>query len=104
MFSFKPNPDYVPGGVNNFWISGSSGSSGSSGKGGVPTTGCLERSRNGAGGNCEACGAAGQGMERTGGGGFGGVRTGSIANSQKDGSKKIFASKFGFHLENFAPL
>ena len=98
MFSFKPNPDYVPGGVNNFWISGSSG------KGGVPPTGGLERSGNGAGGNCEAGGAAGQGMERAGGGGFGGARTGSMANSQKDGSKKTFASKFGFHLENFAPL
>ena len=24
MFSFKPNPDYVPGGVNNFWLAGSS--------------------------------------------------------------------------------
>jgi len=24
MFSFKPNPDYTPGGISNFWISGSS--------------------------------------------------------------------------------
>ena len=22
MFAFKPNPNYVPGGVNNFWVSG----------------------------------------------------------------------------------
>ena len=25
MFPFKPNPAYVPGGVNNFWVSGHGG-------------------------------------------------------------------------------
>ena len=33
MFSLQPNPDYVPGGINNFWLSGSSAREGPSDRG-----------------------------------------------------------------------
>ena len=90
MFSFKPNPDYVPGGVNNFWLSGSSA-------GGGPPNGEVERSSSIGYGGVD--GSVQQGMERAGGGGFG-----SSMMNKKDQSKKCFEGKFEGFMEKFSPL
>jgi hypothetical protein len=92
MFAFKPNPNYVPGGVNNFWVS----------ENGSPPSGEVEQ---GGGGG----GAVEHRMERAGGSGFGAGMSNTWSTPQKDESKKMapkepFFGKFGGFMENVAPL
>ena len=87
MFAFKPNPNYVPGGVNNFWVSGN----------GCPPAGEAENGANRAGYVEQGIGA--------GGSGFGAGMRSMWSNQQKEEPKKEpLLSKIGGLMENFAPL
>ena len=84
MFPFKPNPAYVPGGVNNFWVSGHGG----------PPAGGAENSAGGGGG-------ADKEVELTDGAG-----TRSLCSPQQHEQyrKEPLFCKFRGLMENFAPL
>eukprot|EP00092_Neocalanus_flemingeri_P041480 GFUD01045166.1.p1 GENE.GFUD01045166.1~~GFUD01045166.1.p1 ORF type:complete len:108 (+),score=28.66 GFUD01045166.1:300-623(+) len=100
MFSFKPNPHYVPGGVTNFWLSGSSAS-------GESSTVEVERSDYGRGADGDG-GAVLKGMGKVGGGDLGAFIRTSFSYPQKDESqnpfgKESFADKFAGLMEGFNP-
>ena len=91
MFAFNPNPNYVPGGVNNFWVSGN----------GCPPAGEAENGANSAGSVEQGIGA--------GGCGFGVSMRNMWSNQQKEEPKKEpkkepLLGKIGGLMENFAPL
>jgi len=93
MFPIRPNPDYVPGGVNNFWLSGN---------GGPPAEG-------GAGGHGGGGGGVDKGnmVENHGGSEVQGVKSAfSVIQKMEMGQprKEQFLTKFGNMMENFASL
>eukprot|EP00092_Neocalanus_flemingeri_P026385 GFUD01028602.1.p1 GENE.GFUD01028602.1~~GFUD01028602.1.p1 ORF type:complete len:104 (+),score=31.76 GFUD01028602.1:328-639(+) len=97
MFSFKPNPHYVPGGVTNFWLSGSWPGGG----GGGSHIGEVERTKYGKGADGDG-GAVLQRMGRVGGGGFGAAMRSSFCNPQKEESQKPVPKESC--MEGFNPL
>ena len=84
MFPIRPNPDYVPGGINNFWLSGHGGEGGHGGSGG-----------------------GGAGKVNMVGGEVPGTKSGfCVAQKLEVGQprKEQFLTRFGSMMENFAPL
>ena len=91
MFAIRPNPDYVPGGVNNFWLSGHGGRPTDSGAGGGGGGGVVESKNTmaNAAGSTELKERKFVPFQEVGKGDFG---------------KESFLAKFGNMMENFAPL
>ena len=81
MFPFKPNPAYVPGGVNNFWVSGHGG----------PPTGGAENSAGGVEKVVELAGEAG-------------MRSLCSSSQLEQSRKEPLFGKFVGLMENFSPL
>jgi len=84
MFPFKPNPAYVPGGVNNFWVSGHGG----------PPAGGAENSAGGGGGDEQVAKLPGGA----------GIRSVCSRQQHEQYSKEPLFVKFGGLTENFAPF
>ena len=84
MFPFKPNPAYVPGGVNNFWVSGHGG----------PPTGGAENSAGG-GGDVEKI------VELP---SRAGMRSLCSSSQPEKSRKEPLFGKFGGLMKNFAPF
>ena len=87
MFSLRPNPNYVPGGVDNFWISGDKG----------PPTGKID----GNGVNSALVGTEGGGGVK----GFGAERSFFASFQSKDEARQeqAFHGIVGF-MEKVLPL
>ena len=92
MFSFKPNPDYVPGGINNFWLSGSSV------RDGPPNREVKRPHEQDAEGRYGGSGGA---MEGAVGSGYG---AGMRNTHEKDGSQKSVVKEFVGLKDSFTYL